>query len=303
MAQLLSRDQELAVWRKQASISVQEEFAGKALPATLEDSLSPNLQELFDRVRTGVRRSAEQYINLCTYAERLAKRHGGIAAESARVSGSLRTLTDVAADTYAADSGDILPLNLGMAAASKHYAAAQALLDDEARAWDEGALEDLKRQRDAMVSVREMFERRDRYDRDNIPFLERRIKTNEERLGAIRARPDGNVKPGEAEKLEDAILRVSFLDTADGEDMLTLGFRTRSPSSISTRAASSSRSASATRSCTSRAPSSRSRACIRTGPPSASSTPSCWPTTGGRWLMRWRACHSVSDGLRTCLES
>jgi len=57
------------------------------------------------------------------------------------------------------------------------------------------------------VSVREMFERRDRYDRDNIPFLERRIKTNEEKLGAIRGRTDGNVKPGEAEKLEDAILR------------------------------------------------------------------------------------------------
>ena len=31
---------------------------------------------------------------------------------------------------------------------------------------------------------------------------------NEEKLGAIRARPD--VKPGEAEKLEDAILRVGF---------------------------------------------------------------------------------------------
>jgi sorting nexin-8 len=188
---------------------VQEEFTGKQLPATLEDSLPPNLQELFDRVRTGVRRSAEHYINLCTYAERLAKRHEGLGAESARMSAALRTLADVAADTYAADPGDILPLNMGVSAASKHYAQAQALLDDEARAWDEGALEDLKRQRDAMVSVREMFERRDRYDRDNIPFLEKRIRTNEEKLGAIRARPDGNVKPGEAEKLEDAILRVS----------------------------------------------------------------------------------------------
>ena len=164
------------MWRKQASISVQEEFVGKPLPPTLEDSLPPNLQELFDRVRTGVRRSAEQYINLCTYAERLAKRHEGIGAESARVAAALRTLTDVAADTYAADPTDMLPLSAGVAAASKHYAQAEALLNDEATAWDQGALEDLKRQRDAMVSMREMFERRDRYDRDNIPALERRIK-------------------------------------------------------------------------------------------------------------------------------
>jgi sorting nexin-8 len=206
------------VWRKQASISVQEEFVGKPLPPTLEDSLPANLQELFDRVRTGVRRSAEQYINMCTYVERLAKRHEGLGAESARISAALRTLTDVATDTYAADPADMAPLSAGVAAASKHYGQAQALLDDEARAWDEGALEDLKRQRDAMVSVREMFERRDRYDRDNIPALERRIKANEEKLVATRAKPD--VKPGEAEKLEDAIMRVSSV-IDDRERLLT----------------------------------------------------------------------------------
>ena len=69
---LLILFQELSVWRKQATISVQEEFAGKALPPDLEDSLPATLNETFDTVRSGVKRSAEIFINLCALLERLA---------------------------------------------------------------------------------------------------------------------------------------------------------------------------------------------------------------------------------------
>jgi sorting nexin-8 len=207
-----ANNQELSVWRKQAAISVQEEFTGKTLPPTLEDSMPPNLQVLFDRVRTGVRRSSEQYINLCNNMERMIKRNEGYAAEFSRISSSLQTLNDVSADTYAADSGDIAALNMGLVAASKHYISAQSLLEDEAKAWDEGVLEDLKRQRDSMVSMRDLFERKDRLDRDNIPQLEKRIKNNEDKLTAIRNKSVELVKPGEIEKVEDAIVKVSRVD-------------------------------------------------------------------------------------------
>jgi sorting nexin-8 len=86
------------VWRKQATISVQEEFAGKSLPPGLEDSLPSDLQDMFDNVRSGVRRSAEAYINLCNILERLAKRNEGIAVEYARFSSMLQTLTEASAD-------------------------------------------------------------------------------------------------------------------------------------------------------------------------------------------------------------
>ena len=52
---------------------------------------------------------------------------------------------------------------------------------------------------------------RERLDRDNIPALEKRIRANEEKLKTIRAKPDGLIKPGEAEKVEDAILKVCLL--------------------------------------------------------------------------------------------
>lgn len=189
---------------------MQEEFAGKPLPPGLEDSLPPTLSDLFDTTRTGIRRSAEIYITLCNLLDRLAKRNEGLAADHSRLSSSLKSLTDATQDTYATDTNDVPLLNEGLMATAKHLSNSQSLLEDEARAWDEGVLEDLKRQRDALVSMKEMFDRRDRYDKDNIPYLERRIQTNEGKLTALRNKPEGLLKPGEIEKVTEAIIKVKL---------------------------------------------------------------------------------------------
>ena len=208
LRKLMKEDQELAVWRKQAGLSVQEEFTGKSLPPGLEDSLPVNLTETFDTARAGVRRSAETYIALCNLLERLAKRNQGIASDYLRFSTALRSLTDESEGTYATDTNDVPLLNEGIQSTARHLETSQSLLEDEARAWDNGVLEDLKRHRDTLVSVRDMFDRRDRYAKDNIPQLERRIESNESRLAGLRARPDGTVRAGEQEKVEQAILSV-----------------------------------------------------------------------------------------------
>jgi sorting nexin-8 len=199
---------ELAVWRKQATISVQDEFAGRALPPGLEDSLPAELEDLFQRTRSGVRRSAELYIGVCSIMDRLVKRSEGIAADHARIALSLTSLTEATADTYATDANEVPLVNDGLIAMSKHLRTSQTLMEDEARAWDEGVLEDLKRQRDALVSVRDLFDRRERLDRDNIPALERRIDNNETKLANLRAKPDGLIKPGEIERVVEAIIKV-----------------------------------------------------------------------------------------------
>ncbi|TQV94385.1 hypothetical protein V2A60_002586 [Cordyceps javanica] len=198
---------ELAVWRKQATISVQDEFVDRALPPGLEDSLPPTLEELFIKTRSGVVRSAELYINVCNIMDRLVKRTEGVAADHARVAMSLASLTETSADTYATDTNEVPLLNDGLTAMSRHLRTCQSLLEDEGKGWDEGVLEDLKRQRDALVSVRELFERRDRLDKDNIPYLERRIQTNETKLATLRGKPEGIVKPGEIEKVAENIIK------------------------------------------------------------------------------------------------
>ncbi|TDZ73420.1 Sorting nexin mvp1 [Colletotrichum trifolii] len=198
---------ELSVWRKQATISVQDEFSGRVLPPGLEDSLPPTLEALFDKTRSGVRRSAELYINICNIMDRLVKRTEGVAADHARIAMSLASLTEASADAYATDTNEVPLLNDGLSSMSRHLRTGQSLMEDESKAWDEGVLEDLKRQRDALVSVRELFDRRDRLDKDNIPSLERRIQTNETKLANLRGKPEGMVKPGEIEKVVDAIIK------------------------------------------------------------------------------------------------
>jgi sorting nexin-8 len=140
--------------------------------------------------------------------DRLVKRSEGVAADHSRLALSLASLTEVSAETYATDTNDVPLLNDGLVSMSKHLRTGQTLMEDESKAWDEGVLEDLKRQRDALVGVREMFERRDRLDKDNIPSLERRIQSNETKLAGLRAKPEGMVKPGEIEKVVEAIIKV-----------------------------------------------------------------------------------------------
>ena len=197
------------MWRKNAIISVQDEFDGRALPPGLEDSLPPALEELFEKSRSGARRSAELYINICNVMDRLVKRSEGVAADHARIAMSLASLSEASSDTYATDTNDVPLLNDGLVSMSKHLRTCQGLLEDESRAWEQGVLEDLKRQRDALVSVRDMFDRRERLARDNIPYLERRIETNETKLAALRAQPEGKIKQVEIDKVVEAIIKVS----------------------------------------------------------------------------------------------
>lgn len=120
---------------------------------------------------------------------------------------SLSGLTEASADTYRFDNNDVPMLNDGLTASAKHAAAHQTLLEQENRSWDANALEDLKAHRDSLVAMRDMFDRKDRLSKDNIPTLEKRISSNESKLTAVRAKPDAQRKPGDAEKLEEAIVK------------------------------------------------------------------------------------------------
>ena len=263
----------------QATISVQEEFVGRALPPGLEDSLPAELEVLFSRTHAGVKRAAELYSSACNIMDRLVKRTEGVAADHARIALSLASLTETSEDTYATDTNEVPLLNDGLVAMSKHLRTCQALMEDESRGWDEGVLEDLKRQRDALVSVREMFERRERLDKDNIPYLERRIQTNENKLSNLRSKPEGMVKAGEIDRIAENIIKASYLLQTTSARLLTIN-RIRSLLCSSTVDPSLSRSVSATNSSHSKPRSTTSVVGTRTGPASESSSLRCLLTTG-----------------------
>lgn len=260
------------------------------MPVGLADSLPSTLEDTFMRTRAGIRRSAELYINVCNIMDRLVKRAEGVAADHARIALSLAALVEISGETYSTDTNDVPLLNDGLTAMSKHLQTCQALMEDESKGWEEGVLEDLKRQRDSLVSVREMFDRRERLDKDNIPHLEKRIQANENKLQNLRAKPEGVVKAGEIERIAENIIKVSPFLSMPSSPMLTV-IRTSNPLSINITAPSLSRTASATNSSSSKKRFTTLVDGIKTGQASASSTQRCWPITGDDSWMNLRVCH------------
>ena len=164
------------------------------------------------------------YINLCNTLERLTKRRDGVASEYARLSTHLSSLTEASGETYqhqlqnptssgensgGADAADLDVLNESLHASAKHLNRHAESLDTESRSWEEegGVVEEMKGMRDCIVGMRDLFDRRDRLARDNIPSLEKRIVATEGKLAGVRGKPEGARKPGEAERLEESILR------------------------------------------------------------------------------------------------
>ncbi|TGZ79426.1 hypothetical protein EX30DRAFT_372987 [Ascodesmis nigricans] len=195
---------ELSVWRKQASISITDEF--HSLPPTLLPTSSPPDTDLFDTVRSGLRRSADHYITLVTLFSRLHQRSLGLALDMEKVATTARSLTDTSLATYALDTSDIPALDSGLLAIAHAHDAVKTLLTDEAHATTSGVLEDLKRHRDALIALRELFDRIDRFRSSatsSIASLTKRITANEKKLTAAGSA----MKDDDAAKLREAVKR------------------------------------------------------------------------------------------------
>lgn len=230
------------MWAKQATLTLTDEFEGKVLPPGHE---VPSSEDLFDTTRSGLKKSAEIYINLCITVDRLVKRTEGIAADHAKLAQQLNSLTGATHATYSIDDtvcpkaktfeinnnkAPKPPINVSLGETAKYSDLHIGLLKDEAGAWDEGVLEDLKAHRDALVSMRDMFERRDQYERDTvgkIPNSEKRIKKNEEKLAALRDKPEGMVKPGEEDKIKQAIHKVRLTQSVHSPKLISNRTRSR----------------------------------------------------------------------------
>ncbi|KAK9469010.1 hypothetical protein V1512DRAFT_274211 [Lipomyces arxii] len=196
---------ELAVWRKQAAVSVEDEFTGRALPAGLIESWNQAEAERWDEVNMGVKMEAEMYTHLCLLIDRMEKRQESVATDHQRFANSLDTLQEVTQKTYSVDTNDMPLINDGIKNVSKYLINAQTLLEDESRGWEIGVLEDFKRHRDSLISIKELFDRKEKLDINNIPILERRISSNETRLTGMRDRSD--FKQSDIERIQQSIHR------------------------------------------------------------------------------------------------
>ena len=218
---------ELSVWRKQANLNVVDEYSTRLQTLTgaqiksIEASLPVNLEQTFETVRSGLRRSADIYIGLCALVERLGKRQEGLAGEFGRFAQALDALTDVSEATYAVDTAEVEGLNEGLRCVGRFLGNAMGLLVDEARGWEEGLLEDMKRQRDGIVAMREMFDRRERMSADAVGQLEKAIAQAQKKIEVLRARPDPPAHAQQANGSNPAPSRLSALTGTGGATAYT----------------------------------------------------------------------------------
>lgn len=252
---------------------------------------------MFEKARSGIVRSAESYIHLCNLFDRLVRRNEGFGAEQLRVARALQGLTESIPDTYTGASNEVQLLNSGIMATATHLTTSQTLLGDESQAWNEGMLEDLKRQRDRLISMREMFDRRDHFAVNSIAQLELQIEASEKKLEDLRGRREGSVKAGEIERFEQSILKVSCPRAPLSLCVISIIIvltrylcRTNKPSSSSASGICSSKTAFARNCSTSTKANMTSVTCTRNGAKSVSNMPNYRLTTGARSLMKLIAC-------------
>lgn len=157
----------------------------------LEGSLPQGIDQWMHKTMDGLKRAIESFNTLTTLQERLIKRQEATGADMLRFSLSINTFCEQEHTDYDILGKENGPgITNGLRAASKHHSHAQQYIEQECRNNEDVLLEDLKRHRDTLTAMSEVFVRHSKYSGDNIPTLQKRIETCENKLSALAAKPD-----------------------------------------------------------------------------------------------------------------
>jgi sorting nexin-8 len=182
---------ELAVWRKQAAVSIQEEFEDRYLAPDLESSLPQGIDDWMYRTRVALVPAIESFTSMVVTQERLIKRQEVAGTDHLRLSLTLNTFCEQQGASY-----DVLGkehgsgIVRGLQALSRYHTTAQQIMEQECRALEDAVLEDLKRYRDTLTAMHELFARHAKYAGDNVPSLEKRIASAKNKLNVLDNKPD-----------------------------------------------------------------------------------------------------------------
>ena len=196
------------MWRKSATIPLVEEFTDRELPPDLESRLPAELEEQLDRVRQTLVPAMNIYVRQCHILDRLRHRIRLTSVDYARYATFLTQLSEDTDLCPVHSCGDCPAIDGGLRSVAHGLDLVSGVLGDESKAWDEGVLEDLKRQRDVLMGMKDVFERRDRLAGDNVPSLEKRITNTEIKIQGLRSRPDAETRVDQIARLEEQIVKV-----------------------------------------------------------------------------------------------
>ena len=141
---------------------------------------------------------------LCALKDRIASRQLANAADHESISKALLTHAQ-SPTSYPSHPSTAPNIRMGLTITAKYFDISGSILSDESKGWEANALEDLKRERDNLVSMKEMLDRWEKVGGNNIPALEKRIISNDSKLESLRNAPVP--KPNDIVKLEESIIK------------------------------------------------------------------------------------------------
>ncbi|KAI9271716.1 hypothetical protein BDA99DRAFT_500821 [Phascolomyces articulosus] len=199
----LTEPSELLAWRRANPPVVDEEFVRK-MPnaAELECCIPQDLDARLESLKNKLPTITDHYNNKCIVLERLNRICEVQSREFVRYSITLNAMSEVEQECYVPGCQSCPQVVRGYEAVAKHMQRAGTILDDQALAATNGVLENLKRHRDLLISFKEMIERKERLEVNQLDSLSKKISANKAKVNQNRGVPG---LESEVERLDIAI--------------------------------------------------------------------------------------------------
>ncbi|KAF9997539.1 Sorting nexin mvp1 [Entomortierella chlamydospora] len=211
----LTEPVELALWRKNVVISTEDEFTSQLpISESLAKQVPLDLELQLESIKRRLPASIDYYRNIVHVMDRIQKRTEATATDYMRFSLAVNALADCEKHCHVEDCYNCGQLSQGYSKIGTHISQVSNFLDEQAKATQRGMVEDLKRHRDLLVSVKELLQRRDRLrEAGTIETLEKRIATNEAKLKTLTtsaaAAATGDSNAGEPGAYDAQIERIT----------------------------------------------------------------------------------------------
>ncbi|KAG2221715.1 hypothetical protein INT45_007121 [Circinella minor] len=199
----LTEPSELLAWRRANPPIVDEEFVRNMPHATeFECYIPQDLDIRLESIKSRLPIITDHYNNKCIVLERLIRICEVQSREFVRYSITLNAMSEVEQECYVPGCQSCSQVVRGYEAVAKHMQRAGTILDEQALAAVNGVLENLKRHRDLLISFKEMIERKERLELNQIDSLSKKISTNKAKVNQNRGVPG---LESEVERLDIAI--------------------------------------------------------------------------------------------------
>ncbi|GJJ72379.1 sorting nexin-8 [Entomortierella parvispora] len=185
----LTEPVELALWRKNVVISTEDEFMTKLpIHANLSKQIPLDLDLQIEGIKRRLPSSIDYYRNMVHVMDRVQKRVEANAADFMRFSLSLNALGDSERQCHVEDCYNCGQLSQGYGKIGSHLGHASNIMESQAKATQQGIVEDLKRHRDLLVSVMQLLQRHEFSRQDSrTEMVHRRLAANDAKLKALKS--------------------------------------------------------------------------------------------------------------------